>query len=116
VAIVFSVRQAHADAKQDSSIMNNESQDKNSPLSYRRISDRSMILLLVGCLLLTPPLAGIFQLDTRILGIPFTGFYLFIVWAGLIAGAAALSRRIQKSAEWDNPEAEQYPQDMDSSQ
>lgn len=95
--------------------MNNESHDQNRPLSDRKISDRGMILLLVGCLLLTPPLAGIFQLDTRILGIPFTGFYLFAVWAGLIAGAAALARRIQKSDDWDNPEDTQYQQDMDSS-
>ncbi|MGB5329802.1 MAG: hypothetical protein WBO58_16415 [Gammaproteobacteria bacterium] len=93
--------------------MNNDSDDQ--PLSERKINDRSMILLLVGCLLLTPPLAGIFQLDTRILGIPFTGFYLFAVWAGLIAGAAALSRRIQRSADWDNPEDTQYQQDTDSS-
>lgn len=93
--------------------MNNDSDDQ--PLSERKINDRSMILLLVGCLLLTPPLAGVFQLDTRILGIPFTGFYLFAVWAGLIAGAAALSRRIQRSADWDNPEDTQYQQDTDSS-
>ncbi len=94
--------------------MNNESHDQIRPLSDRKTSDRSMILLLVGCLLLTPPLAGIFQLDIRILGIPFTGFYLFAVWAGLIAGAAALARRIQKSADWDNPEDTQHQQDMDS--
>jgi hypothetical protein len=55
----------------------------------------------VGCLLLTPPLAGIFQLDFRVLGIPFTGFYLFAVWGGLIAGAAMLSRRMQSSTDWD---------------
>ena len=96
--------------------MNNDPHDQNQPLSERKANDRAMILLLVGCLLLTPPLAGIFQLDTRILGIPFTGFYLFAVWAGLIAGAAALSRRIQNSAEWNNEEDAQDPQDMDSSQ
>jgi len=96
--------------------MNNDPHDQNQPLSERKTNDRAMILLLVGCLLLTPPLAGIFQLDTRILGIPFTGFYLFAVWAGLIAGAAVLSRRIQNSAEWNNEEDAQDPQDMDSSQ
>ena len=95
--------------------MNTESHDQNRPLSDRKASDRSIILPLVGCLLLTPPLAGIFQLDIRILGIPFTGFYLFAVWAGLIAGAAALSRRIQKSADWDNPEDTPVRQDVDNS-
>jgi hypothetical protein len=114
MAKVFSVWQEHADAKEDCNIMNNDPDDQ--PLSERKINDRSMILLLVGCLLLTPPLAGVFQLDIRILGIPFTGFYLFAVWAGLIAGAAALSRRIQKSVEWNDPDDAQDPQDMDSSQ
>ena len=91
--------------------MTTESHEQNRPLSDRKTNDRAIILPLVGCLLLTPPLAGIFQLDIRILGIPFTGFYLFAVWAGLIAGAAALSRRMQKSADWDNPEGTQLRQD-----
>ena len=84
--------------------MNNESSDSNRPLSDRKTKDRTLVLLLVGCLLLTPPLAGIFQLDIRFLGVPFTGFYLFTVWAGLIAGAAVLSRRMLKNADWVNPE------------
>ena len=82
--------------------MNDESHDPDRPLSDRKTRDRAVVLLLVGCLLLTPPLAGIFQIDTRIMGIPFTGFYLFTVWGALIAGAAVLSRRMQKSADWDN--------------
>ena len=84
--------------------MNDESHDPGRPLSDRKTSDRALVLLLVGCLLLTPPLAGIFQIDARIMGIPFTGFYLFAVWGALIAGAAVLSRRMQKSADWDNSE------------
>ena len=95
--------------------MSKEARDPSRPLSDRKTSDRAIILPLVGCLLLTPPLAGIFQLDIHILGIPFTGFYLFVVWAGLIAGAAALSRRIQKSADWDNPEGTALRQDVDNS-
>ena len=81
--------------------MNNESPNPNRPMSDRKTRDRALVLLLVGCLLLTPPLAGIFQLDFRVLGIPFTGFYLFAVWGGLIAGAAVLSRRMQSSTDWD---------------
>jgi hypothetical protein len=84
--------------------MNDESHDPSRPLSDRKTSDRALVLLLVGCLLLTPPLAGIFQLDIRVLGIPFTGFYLFAVWGALIAGAAVLSRRMQKNADWENSE------------
>ena len=84
--------------------MNNEAPNLNRPVSDRKTRDRALVLLLVGCLLLTPPLAGIFQLDFRVLGIPFTGFYLFAVWGGLIAGAAVLSRQMQKSADRDSPE------------
>ena len=84
--------------------MKPESQDSNRPLSDRKNSDRALILPLVGCLLLTPPLAAIFQIDIRVLGVPFTAFYLFGVWGSLIVGAALLARRIQKSAEWDDPD------------
>ena len=86
--------------------MKPESHDPNRPLTDHKTSDRALILPLVGCLLLTPPLAGIFQLDIRILGIPFTGVYLFGVWAALIVGAAVLSRRVQQRADWNEPQQE----------
>ncbi|MGD8347950.1 MAG: hypothetical protein PVI79_01885 [Gammaproteobacteria bacterium] len=75
--------------------------------SDRKDSDRSFILTLVGALLLTPPLAGIFQLDIRVLGIPFTGLYLFVVWGALIAGTAILSRRLRHGVYWDTVDDEQ---------
>jgi len=94
--------------------MNKEARDPSRPLSDRKTIDQALVLLLVGCLLLTPPLAGVFQLDIKVLGIPFTGFYLFAVWGGLIAGTAALSRRIQKNTNWDSPE-EAMPAETDGS-
>ena len=84
--------------------MKADSREADRPLSDRKISDRALILPLVGFLLLTPPLAGIFQLDLRVLGIPFTWLYLFGVWGALIIGAALLARRIQKRADWQDPE------------
>lgn len=86
--------------------MNPEQRDPNRPPSDRKTRDRALVLVLVGCALLTPPLAGIFQIDARILGIPFTGLYLFVVWAALIVGAAALSGRLSSSAEWNSVENE----------
>ena len=77
-----------------------ESNEADRPLSDRKISDRALILPLIGCLLLLPPLADIFQLDLRLFGIPFTAFYLFFVWALLIVGAALLSRQIQQGSSW----------------
>jgi len=103
------------ETSEDSNSMNDESRDPNRPLSDRKTSDRALVLLLVGCLLLMPPLAGIFQLDIRVLGIPFTGFYLFAVWGALIAGAATLSRRLLNSSGWDNPEDAGSADEVDSS-
>ena len=96
--------------------MNDKSRDPSRPLSDRKANDRALVLLLVGCLLLTPPLAGIFQLDIRFLGIPFTGFYLFTVWAGLIAGAAVLSRRMQKNSDWDSLEDDRSEEELDNNE
>ena len=89
--------------------MKPDSKEPNRPLSDHKTSDRALVLPLIGCLLLLPPMAGIFQLDVRILGIPFTGFYLFGVWALLIAGAAVLSRRVQQRTDWNDPQ--QVPKD-----
>jgi len=56
--------------------------------------DRSLALVLAGLVLLMPPVAMIFHLDAKIGGIPFTLIYLFLIWSGLIAGAAYLSRQL----------------------
>ena len=95
--------------------MNKEARDPNHPVPDRKTNDRALVLLMVGCLLLTPPLAGIFQLDIKVWGIPFTGFYLFAVWGGLIAGAAVLSRRMQQSTDWDKSEDTVPPKTEDRS-
>jgi len=87
--------------------------DSKRPVSDRKIVERALIMLLVGCLLLTPPLAGIFQIDDRIMGIPFTGLYLFFVWGALIAGAAALSGRLQRHIDSDNPDEQTTGEAMD---
>lgn len=84
------------------------------PLFDRKISDRALILPLIGCFLLTPPLAAIFQLDIRIFGIPFTGLYLFAVWAGLIIGAARLSRQLQHGAGWVDQKPDARKTDPDA--
>lgn len=69
------------------------------PLAARKARDRALVLPLVGLLLLMPPLAGIFHVDARVAGVPFTLAYLFGVWAALILGCALLSRRLRLSDE-----------------
>ncbi len=81
----------------------------DEPLRHRKTRDRALILPLAGLILLTPPVAGIFHLDVKIAGIPFTLVYLFAVWALLIAGAAALSRRLRDGGEPGAPPAPQGP-------
>ena len=69
----------------------------DAALRHRKTRDRAIVLPLVGLILLTPPGIGIFQLDGAIAGVPVVLVYLFTVWALLIAGAAALSRRLRSA-------------------
>ena len=50
-------------------------------------------LLLLGVLLLVPPLLTIFNQATRVLGVPMLYLYLFVVWAALIALVALTVER-----------------------
>ncbi len=70
-------------------------QRPDQPLRQRKARDRALILPLVGLLLFTPPVAGIFEVEARVGGVPFLLVYLFAVWAVLIAGAAGLARRLR---------------------
>ena len=58
---------------------------------FRKAKDRSLVLVLVGCILLMPPVAAIFQLDATWHGVPATLMFVFSIWGVLIVGAAALS-------------------------
>lgn len=67
-------------------------------LSSRRARDRATVLLILGVAMLVPPLAGIFQFDAKLGGIPITLVYLFVVWAVLILGALGLANKLADSA------------------
>ena len=74
------------------------------PLLRARLAmDRARVLTLLGCVLLLPPLASVFALDARVLGVPLTLGYLFFVWAVLIV----LTWRLAHRMEDDSP-----PQDV----
>ncbi len=78
-------------------------------LSRRKVRDRSIVLLLVGTVLLMPPVAGIILTEGSIGGIPLPLLYVFVVWSALIVGAAALGRALldtdesQSSTETHDP-------------
>lgn len=59
--------------------------------------DRSIALLIVGIVLLFPPFVGLSLIDARVFGIPFPVFYIFFVWAALIAGAVYLAGPLRDS-------------------
>lgn len=51
-----------------------------------------MVLLIIGAILLMPPVAAVFVLDVTVFGIPLVVFYIFAVWLALIIGAAILAK------------------------
>ena len=50
-----------------------------------------MVLLVVGTVLLMPPVAGIFLIDGMLGGLPIPLLYVFAVWTGLILCTAVLA-------------------------
>ena len=66
-------------------------------LSRRKTRDRSVALLILGGVLLMPPIVRTSLFEGGIFGIPYTVFYMFTVWALLIAGAAILGPRLRDS-------------------
>ncbi len=73
-------------------------------LSRRKLHDRSIALVLVGTVLLMPPLVGVALIDGNFGGIPVPLLYVFAVWTLLIVGAAALSRPLRDSDEFASSE------------
>ncbi len=76
-------------------------------LSRRKVRDRSIVLVLVGTVALLPPVAGISLTDGSIGGIPVPLLYVFVIWAGLIAGAALLGRALLDTE--DSPSSTETP-------
>ena len=73
--------------------------DRAQPLAERKTRDRALILLILGVMLLLSPLASIFEVQGRVLGLPVIWLYIFAVWGLLIAGAAWLSSRLGEEPE-----------------
>ncbi|MEQ9643230.1 MAG: hypothetical protein RIM84_24625 [Alphaproteobacteria bacterium] len=69
----------------------------DSHRSHRKTRDRSMVLVLVGTVLLMPPLVGSLLVDGKIGGIPIPLLAIFAIWGALIAGAAVLSRQLRET-------------------
>jgi hypothetical protein len=59
-----------------------------------KLVSAALFLALGGALLILPPLATMFQLQRRFLGLPAEVIYLFVCWGVLIGGALWLSKRL----------------------
>lgn len=70
-------------------------ENRDLQLIRRKVRDRSVALVLVGTVLLMPPIGGLARIDGSIFGIPIALAYMFGVWAVLIIGAFLLSRPLR---------------------
>lgn len=61
-----------------------------------KLVSAALFLAVGGALLILPPLALLFQLEQRFLGLPAEVIYLFVCWGGLIACAYWLSHRLPR--------------------
>lgn len=77
-------------------------------LAHRKARSRSAALLLVGVVLLLPPIAGVALNDLKIFGAPFALVYIFAVWGLLIAGGALLAGPL-----WHGQDAEAVSETAD---
>jgi hypothetical protein len=60
----------------------------------RRLAGGMLLLTLLGCMLVLPPLVYVFNQPIVHFGIPQIVFYLFAVWLLLIIGTALLTRAL----------------------
>ena len=68
-------------------------------LRRRKVRDRSVVLLIVGAVLLLPPVGSIALIDAKLAGVPAPVLYVFAVWILLITAAAIFARHQDPSPE-----------------
>jgi uncharacterized membrane protein len=56
-------------------------------MERRKLVSAALVITLFGALLFTQPIATVFELEYRILGVPAEVIYLFAVWIALVVGA-----------------------------
>jgi hypothetical protein len=65
----------------------------------RKLISAALFITVFGTMLLLPPLANVFQLQRRFLGMPVEVIYLFVCWMALVGAAFWLSRRLPHEPE-----------------
>ncbi len=77
------------------------------------MGERLIALFLLGLLLFSPPLLGIFDLPETALGIPVLYLFLFVAWFSLIILTALTIESAVRSRAAPEPEPEPEPDDAD---
>jgi len=72
---------------------------EDQELRARKVREAALVLPFIGFLLLTPPFAKIFGIDSRILGVPTVVVYVFAIWLSLIV----IARRLAAILSPDDP-------------
>ncbi len=91
-------------------------EQNRSSTTPRKVVERALLLPLIGLLLFFPPIAGIFDINLFVSGIPFTVIYLFVVWGLLIFAAYRLSLSLAHLGEQETAAAERQTSEQESSQ
>ena len=91
-------------------------EQNRSSTTPRKVVERALLLPLIGLLLFFPPIAGIFDINLFVSGIPFTVIYLFVVWGLLIFAAYRLSLSLAHLGEQETAAAERQTLEQESSQ
>ncbi len=68
-------------------------------MERRKLVSAALFLTLAGALLFMPPIASVFQMQRRLLGVPAEVIYLFLCWMLLVVGAWWLGRRLPREGE-----------------
>ena len=69
----------------------------------RRTQTYATLVPLIGLFLLMPPFVHVFVAPVTVFGAPLIVVYIFGVWAGLIAAAFAVARRLSRRRAGDAP-------------
>jgi hypothetical protein len=68
-------------------------------MERRKLKSAALVLTLLGAILFMPPIASVFQIHRRVLGVPAEVIYLFLCWIILVVGAWWLSTRLPHEGE-----------------
>ncbi len=72
-------------------------------MDRRKLESAALFLTIFGALLIMPPLASLFQVERRLLGIPIEVIYLFAVWTALAVLTWWLGRLLPREPSADAP-------------